>query len=147
MEAAKFLGRESVPAVRLPHLDPAQRRAYVIADNKLALSAGWDRELTCSIRASNAASTARASSAVDVFLIGNRRYAQSVSCSAEVSSAKFSAQPFARGCGFCRSEDRHRPPEQGLSIGAISGSWGGSRCASVIDQTAFTPCAFAATCG
>ncbi|MFZ1962449.1 MAG: DNA methyltransferase [Roseiarcus sp.] len=42
--AAKFLGIETVPAVRLSHLNEAERRAYVIADNKLALNAGWDRE-------------------------------------------------------------------------------------------------------
>ena len=35
----------SVPTLRLSHLDAAQRRAYVIADNKLALNAGWDREV------------------------------------------------------------------------------------------------------
>jgi DNA modification methylase len=45
VEAAKLLGFERVPTVRLSHLNPAQRRAYVIADNKLALNAGWDREL------------------------------------------------------------------------------------------------------
>jgi hypothetical protein len=45
VEAAKLLGMESVPTLRLSHLDAAQRRAYVIADNKLALNAGWDREL------------------------------------------------------------------------------------------------------
>jgi DNA modification methylase len=45
IEAAKLLGFESVPTVRLSHLNPAQRRAYVIADNKLALNAGWDHEL------------------------------------------------------------------------------------------------------
>src|SRR6266436_1372418 len=43
--AAKVLGIESVPTVRLSHLNDAQRRAYVIADNKLALNAGWDREV------------------------------------------------------------------------------------------------------
>jgi hypothetical protein len=43
--AAKLLGIETVPAVRLSHLTEAERRAYVIADNKLALNAGWDREL------------------------------------------------------------------------------------------------------
>ena len=31
--------------MRLSHLSEAERRAYVIADNKLALNAGWDREL------------------------------------------------------------------------------------------------------
>src|ERR1700735_3574658 len=39
VEAAKLLGLQTVPAVRLSHLDAAQRRAYIIADNKLALNA------------------------------------------------------------------------------------------------------------
>jgi len=45
VSAAKLLGIETVPAVRLSHLTEAERRAYVIADNKLALNAGWDREM------------------------------------------------------------------------------------------------------
>jgi DNA modification methylase len=45
VEAAKLMGMDSVPTLRLSHLDAAQRRAYVIADNKLALNAGWDREV------------------------------------------------------------------------------------------------------
>src|SRR3954463_11588114 len=45
VEAARLLGMDRVPTVRLSHLDAAQRRAYVIADNKLALNAGWNREL------------------------------------------------------------------------------------------------------
>jgi ParB-like chromosome segregation protein Spo0J len=45
LAAAKRLGLEQVPVVVLDHLTPAQRRAYVIADNKLALNAGWDEEL------------------------------------------------------------------------------------------------------
>src|SRR5215203_5245263 len=45
VEAAKLLGIESVPTLRLSHLDDAQRRAYVIADNKLAQNAGWDRDV------------------------------------------------------------------------------------------------------
>ena len=45
VEAAKLLGLDSVPTMRLAHLNAAQRRAYVLADNKLALNAGWDREL------------------------------------------------------------------------------------------------------
>jgi DNA modification methylase len=43
--AAKQLGMKSVPIVRLSHLNDAERRAYVLADNKLALNAGWDREI------------------------------------------------------------------------------------------------------
>ena len=38
------LGLESVPCIRLPHLSDAQRRAYILADNRLALNAGWDTE-------------------------------------------------------------------------------------------------------
>jgi len=45
VEAAKLLAMENVPTVRLSHLNAAQRSAYVIADNKLALNAGWDREV------------------------------------------------------------------------------------------------------
>ena len=42
--AARKLGMETLPCIRLTHLSDAQRRAYVIADNKLALNAGWDEE-------------------------------------------------------------------------------------------------------
>jgi DNA modification methylase len=45
VEAARLLGRTTVPTLALSHLSEAQRRAYVLADNKLALSAGWDREI------------------------------------------------------------------------------------------------------
>ena len=45
MEAAKLLGLAAVPTLRLSHLSPAEQRAYVLADNKLAEKAGWDREL------------------------------------------------------------------------------------------------------
>lgn len=43
--AARKLGMEEVPVVVLAHLSEAQKRALVIADNKLALNAGWDDEL------------------------------------------------------------------------------------------------------
>lgn len=43
--AARQLGLTKVPAVQLDHLSPAERRAYVLADNKLAQNAGWDRDL------------------------------------------------------------------------------------------------------
>jgi ParB-like chromosome segregation protein Spo0J len=43
--AAKLLGLSRVPTVRLSHLDAAKRRAYGLADNKLALNAGWDRDM------------------------------------------------------------------------------------------------------
>ena len=45
VEAAKLIGMSDVPTVRVDHLTPAQIRAFVIADNRLAENAGWDREL------------------------------------------------------------------------------------------------------
>jgi ParB-like chromosome segregation protein Spo0J len=45
IEAAKLLGMPEVPTVRLDQMTEAQKRAYIIADNKLAENAGWDREL------------------------------------------------------------------------------------------------------
>ncbi len=46
--AARKLGMEQVPVIVLDHLTDAQKRALVIADNKLALNAGWDMELLSS---------------------------------------------------------------------------------------------------
>ena len=43
--AAKLLGLETVPCVRIEYMSEAEKRAYVLADNKLALNAGWDEEL------------------------------------------------------------------------------------------------------
>ena len=45
--AARLLGLTEVPVIVLGHLTEAQRRALVIADNQLALNAGWDEELLC----------------------------------------------------------------------------------------------------
>ena len=45
LRAAKIAGIESVPVIELSHLTPAQKKAYIIADNKLALNAGWDIEM------------------------------------------------------------------------------------------------------
>lgn len=43
--AARRLGLAEVPCIRLAHLSEAQKRAYVIADNKLALNSGWDEKM------------------------------------------------------------------------------------------------------
>src|SRR3954452_10368214 len=43
--AARQLGLKEVPVVRLEHLSKAQKRAYIIADNQLAATAGWDEML------------------------------------------------------------------------------------------------------
>ena len=43
--AARKLGMTELPTIELSHLSPAQKKAYIIADNKLALNSGWDDEL------------------------------------------------------------------------------------------------------
>src|ERR1700691_5066768 len=43
--AARKLGLTEVPVIVLDHLSEAQKRAYIIADNKLAENAGWNDEL------------------------------------------------------------------------------------------------------
>jgi DNA modification methylase len=45
VQAAKLLGLEAVPTCRLSHLSETEKRAYILADNKLAEKAGWDKEL------------------------------------------------------------------------------------------------------
>lgn len=45
LAAARLLAITRVPTLRLSHLSEAERRAYVLADNKLALNAGWDRDI------------------------------------------------------------------------------------------------------
>ena len=43
IEAAILLGLAVVPVIRIGHLSEAEKRAYMLADNKLAENAGWDR--------------------------------------------------------------------------------------------------------
>jgi DNA modification methylase len=45
LKAARMLGLTQVPVIELSHLSAAQKRAYVLADNRLAENAGWDKEL------------------------------------------------------------------------------------------------------
>ena len=45
VQAAQKLEMTEVPCIRLGHLTEVQKRAYILADNKLALNAGWDEEL------------------------------------------------------------------------------------------------------
>jgi DNA modification methylase len=43
--AARKLGQKEVPVIELAHMTESQKRAYVIADNQLAMNAGWDTTL------------------------------------------------------------------------------------------------------
>jgi DNA modification methylase len=45
VEAARQLGLSQVPTLRIEHLTDTEKRAYILADNKLAAKAGWDREI------------------------------------------------------------------------------------------------------
>ena len=45
VEAAKLLGMATVPCMRFENMSDSDKRAYALADNKLALNAGWDEEL------------------------------------------------------------------------------------------------------
>lgn len=45
LQAARKLGMDRVPVIELGHLSPVQKRAYILADNRLAENAGWDDEL------------------------------------------------------------------------------------------------------
>ena len=45
LAAARKLGMEAVPVIELAHLSPTQKRALILADNRIALDAGWDEEL------------------------------------------------------------------------------------------------------
>ena len=45
VQAARLLNLDQVPTLRLSHLSGEERRAYILADNKLAQNAGWDREI------------------------------------------------------------------------------------------------------
>ena len=45
VKAAELLGLKEVPTITLPHLSETQKKAYILADNRMALNAGWDAEL------------------------------------------------------------------------------------------------------
>ena len=45
VKAAKAEGIKEVPCVLVDHLNEAQKKAYIIADNRMALDAGWDEEI------------------------------------------------------------------------------------------------------
>ena len=45
VEAARLLGLKQIPVIRLSHLSETEIRAYMLADNKLAEKAGWNREI------------------------------------------------------------------------------------------------------
>lgn len=45
LQAARQLGMRSVPVIELSHLTAAEKRAYIIADNRIAEDSGWDRDI------------------------------------------------------------------------------------------------------
>ena len=63
LEAAKRLELKEVPTITLDHLTDAERRAYILADNRLAMNAGWDDEML-------SAELARLEGEIDLSLLG-----------------------------------------------------------------------------
>ena len=45
LEAARLVGLQTVPVLRIEHLTPEQMRMFALADNKIALNAGWDMDM------------------------------------------------------------------------------------------------------
>ncbi len=45
LAAARKLALSEVPVIELGHLSPEQKKAYILADNRIALNSGWDEEL------------------------------------------------------------------------------------------------------
>jgi DNA modification methylase len=45
LEAARKLGLDTVPTIKLEHLTDAQRKAFILADNRIAMNSGWNTEL------------------------------------------------------------------------------------------------------
>ena len=45
LAAAELLGLAEVPVLLITHLSPVEKRAYILADNRLAEKAGWDKEI------------------------------------------------------------------------------------------------------
>jgi ParB-like chromosome segregation protein Spo0J len=45
LSAARKLGLKKIPVIELSHLSPTQKKALIIADNKLALNSGWDNDM------------------------------------------------------------------------------------------------------
>ena len=79
--AARKLGMTEVPVIELAGLSEAQKRAYVIADNKLALNAGWDEDLLgarARRAAGDRASTSRSPASTDdeIAALLDRRHAR-----------------------------------------------------------------------
>lgn len=45
LEAAKRAGLDEVPTILISHLDPTRQKAYILADNRIAMDAEWDKDL------------------------------------------------------------------------------------------------------
>ena len=54
LRAAQLLGMTHIPVLRFDHMSEAEKRAYVLFDNKIAEKAGWDRETLCEFRSNPA---------------------------------------------------------------------------------------------
>ncbi len=118
--AARKLGLATVPVIELAHLTEAQKRAYILADNRLAEQAGWDRELLA------------------------------LELGGSGGAGRRPRRPRLRGGGAGRAAEPRRPPirarrttpeppaDPGLAGRAISGCWGRTGCSAATPPTPAT---------
>ena len=126
--AARKLGLASVPVIELGHLSEAQKRAYILADNRLAEQAGWDQRAAGARggrpRASSASTSARSAS----------RRPRSMRCCARPRPTRARRRP--------RSRPRFRFPSR-----ATSGSSGRIGCSAAAPPSRPTWRGCSAACG
>ena len=116
VEAAKLLKWKTVPTIALSHLSETERRAYVLADNKLALNAGWDKEMLA------IALQALVDLDFEVELTGFS-LAKSTSCSTRP------AKPIPTAAMLSMTQSRS-PPVPRSRARATSGCWDATACSA-----------------
>jgi len=106
LAAAQRLGIDNVPTIELAHLSEAQRRAYVIADNKLAEEAGWDEEFL----------------ALELGALADMEFDTSLTGLSEKEIATI-LQAASEGTGAGLTEDDDTPEVQEQSVSATGDIW------------------------
>lgn len=97
--AARKLGMDEVPCIELAGLSDTQRQAYIIADNKLALNAGWDNELLAvELNELNAADFDMALIGFDAIELSAAMGLDSLPAAPESSSKEIDPDDYKMGC-------------------------------------------------
>ena len=111
--AARKLGLAEVPVIRFEHLSEAQKRAYLIADNQLALQAGWSEELL----------------AEELAWLRDERFDLDLVGFDAIGAGAAAGARRRRGCEQTRPRTRSRNRRRSRSASrATSGSWATTAC-------------------